>query len=60
MSVSRLIAAALISAATATPASADVTLQRKVRGQMPGSVAQDEEHLSMLRQRMLKRGKRSR
>ena len=39
--VTRLLAAALICAAPATPASADVTLQRKVRGQMLGTVAED-------------------
>ena len=43
MSVTRLLAAALICAAPATPALADVTLQVKLRGQMPGSVAQDED-----------------
>ena len=43
MSAIRLIVPALICPALATPASADVTLQMKVRGQMPGSVAQDED-----------------
>jgi len=41
MSVNRLFAAALMCAATATPASADVTLQFKGRGQILGSDAQD-------------------
>jgi hypothetical protein len=42
MSLSRLIAAALTCAATATPASADITLQMKARGQMlGGTVAED-------------------
>jgi hypothetical protein len=41
MNLSRLIAAALICAATATPASADITLQMKARGQMLGTVAED-------------------
>ena len=40
MSVTRLLAAALICAAPATPASADVTLQIKAV-QMPGTVAED-------------------
>jgi hypothetical protein len=41
MSAIRLIVAALLGAAIATPASADVTLQRKVRGQMLGTLAGD-------------------
>jgi hypothetical protein len=41
MSLSRLIAAALTCAATAAPASADITLQMKARGQMLGTVAAD-------------------
>jgi len=40
MSVTRLIAAALIVAATAIPASADVTLRLEGRGQVLGSVAE--------------------
>jgi hypothetical protein len=40
MTLSRLIAAALTCAATATPASADITLQMKGRGQMLGTVAE--------------------
>lgn len=41
MSVTRLIAAALIVAATAIPASADVTLRLKALGHMLGTVAED-------------------
>jgi hypothetical protein len=41
MSVTRLIAAALIVAATAIPVSADVTLRLEGRGHMLGTVAED-------------------